>query len=120
MYNLMGILGEMDDIATILGMEICYGNGHSESRFQSYFILADNQVVVWLDRGAWRALYRKSSIYGVTAGGGSSEHSSPSSDYEILSCRVGVCNENSRRVVVHASIGETGSGPDGSSLTPNY
>lgn len=110
----------MEDMSHLPSVIIWDSDTLSESKSQSYFIGAINQVIVWLDRGAWRALYRKSSIYGVTAGGGSSEHSSPSSDYEILSCRVGVCNENSRRVVVHASIGETGSGPDGSSLTPNY
>jgi hypothetical protein len=56
----------------------------------------------------------------VTAEGGRAEHPSPQSDYEILSYRVGVGDVNSRRAVSHTLIGETGSGPDGSSLTLNY
>ena len=48
------------------------------------------------------------------------EASSPQSDYEILSCGIGVCPMDGRRVVRVAPIGGTGSGPDGSSLTPCY
>ena len=48
------------------------------------------------------------------------EASSPQSDYEILSCGIGVCARNGRRVVERTPIGGTGPGPDGSSLTLNY
>ena len=44
----------------------------------------------------------------------------PQSDYEALSCGAGVCTPDDRRVVTDTLIAETGSGPDGSSLTANY
>ena len=48
------------------------------------------------------------------------ESVSPLSAYEILSCEVGVGTQNDRRVVESALIAETGSGPDGSSLTVSH
>ena len=74
-----------------------------------------------LDRDAWRILvYRNRQHAEVTAEGGILEASSPQSDYEILSCGIGVCILDGRRVVRDTPIGGTGSGPDGSSLTPYY
>ena len=76
---------------------------------------------VRLDRDAWRILlYRNRQHAEVTAGGGILEASSSQSDYEILSCGIGVCVRDGRRVVRVTLIGGTGSGPDGSSLTPCY
>ena len=40
--------------------------------------------------------------------------------FPILSCGIGVGIVDGRRVVRTALIGETGPGPDGSSLTSNY
>ena len=76
---------------------------------------------VRLDRDVWRILvYRNRQYAEVTAEGGILEASSPQSDYEILSCGIGVGIVDGRRVVGVALIGGTGPGPDGSSLTLNY
>ena len=57
---------------------------------------------------------------GATERGGEAEAVGPQSDYETLSYRVGVPNWTDRRAGSVGLIGENGSGPDGSSLTPNY
>jgi len=67
--------------------------------------------------GALGVPYTRNRQYaGATAGEGSSERSSPSSNNEILSCRVGVSDEGDRRVVVHASSGEPGQVLTGAAL----
>ncbi len=76
---------------------------------------------VRLDRGAWRILLHRNRQYaGVTTLDGATKPSGPPRDYEILSCGVGVDIMCNRRVETDILIAETGSGPDGSSLTANY
>ena len=67
--------------------------------------------------GAFGVPYTRNRQYaGATAGDGPAELPSPSSDNEILSCRVGVSVEDSRRVVVRASSGEPGQVLTGAAL----